>query len=798
MIFDSKKLFLFRLELNGRMLYEICSEDIKSDITIGRSGDNTWIIPVEDRGASGRHARITFKNKAFYIEDLNSRNGLFFQGQRIQERRMKAGDLFSIGDCKLTVERVVEEKKGQGEDKFHKFEQLSGKNKGKIYRLAEADINIGSSSGCSIVIDDSLVSHVHAVVENHNDGTCWIRDMKSRNGTKVNGSLLTEENAETGRMLKDGDVVSIAYIDFRFWDKNVTHIRSHLIMKIGVIVGTLAITIGGYFAFQTISPSAKAIRLKAEAYASRGDFESAQTVLQSAVTARGAENDSVQRLELVRKLKIWKHTLETWNKIQNLLAGSPGDGDLYEANDLFADLVSGNRECWQWNASNASSEMKKAQETQRLLSTLLGAEDWLNKSDDDIEYVKTLVGKLTAVLTVCQKNPQSYQRILFVRAKDLIGEMNLEIKEYNDTLEAISDYKSSVATSAVIGHLEQIKSTAAHRLAARKKAGRVSSRSIVKWCEKLLMPMYKLQNSQKLLDANYKHAAEFEFVKFKADIALPSSDECIVAANLSLRRAEMENSNSMLRKLVIQLKNYQTYFRNNGLYPEVNSALLKQVFDANVWNAVLGCDCLKLPQPSYSDKQWHSSYDRVLGVYVFWEYLRSVGGEFDTTIFEERFKPELFRSKEIFNHLEIFMSFCNPSAHLPFYHGIKQLKSVNEGNNKLVKHLDIAKKILKQRDDLIKTMYGKFQSHSGRRDGIIAGGVAFYLAPERNSVLPTDFADKLTKSLKTLRQELTRLVQQNSEATPEQVIRNEKRMLELGIPGDSFLKQPWTDYVKRK
>ena len=74
MIFDSKKLFLFRLELNGRVLYEICSEDIKSDITIGRNGDNTWIIPGEDRGASGRHARITFKNKAFYIEDLNSRN----------------------------------------------------------------------------------------------------------------------------------------------------------------------------------------------------------------------------------------------------------------------------------------------------------------------------------------------------------------------------------------------------------------------------------------------------------------------------------------------------------------------------------------------------------------------------------------------------------------------------------------------------------------------------------------------------------------------------------------------------
>lgn len=797
MFSNNKKLF-FRLELNGRLLYEIYSDDIKSDISIGRSGDNTWIIPSDDCSASNHHAKITFKNKAFYVEDLNSRNGLYYQGQRIQEKKMKPGDLFSIGDCKLIVEYVVINNPNNGEDTYHKFEQLSGKNKGRIYHLVEQNVKIGSSTGCSIVIDDSLVSHVHAVLENHTDGTCWIKDMKSRNGTKVNGLLLTEENIETGRMLKDGDVISIAYIDFRFWDKNVTHIRSHLILKIGVIVATLAITIGGYFAFQTISPSAKKIRLVAESYASKGEFEHAQSILQSAITARGAETDAEQRKELVRKLKIWANTLETWNKIKKLLNGNPGDGELYEANDLFSNLVFGDRESWQWNVSTASTEMKKAYETQQLLSILLGAEDWFTKSEEDIEYLKRFINQLEQAVSICQKNPQPYQEILLTRAKDIIDEMRLVQKEYGDLQHTIDDYKLGSQTMDIIKRMEHIREVAEIRNTQRKKEGKVFSHGIIGRCQDLLTPLYRLQNSQKILEENYVHIANFNFKKFKEDIFLPSSEECIVASTLSLRRAEMESSNLRLKNLLVQFKNYQAYFRDNDLFPEVKSTLCKDIFDEDIWMKVLTCDCLNIPQPLYSDKRWRSIYDKTLGVYVFWEYLRSLGGEFDTTIFDERFKPDIFKSKEIFDYLEVFVSFCNPSAYLPFYNDIERLKSINEGNNVLSAHYNVALNILKQRDDLVKQMYEIYQHRPNQREGVIAGGVAICLDSKKSTILPSDFSANLNKSLKLLRENLAKLVQQNSDATPEQVLYNEKKLLQLGIPGDSFLKQPWTDHLKKR
>ena len=42
--------------------------------TIGRDGKNSWVLP--DREVSGHHARISYRNSVFYIEDTNSTNGI--------------------------------------------------------------------------------------------------------------------------------------------------------------------------------------------------------------------------------------------------------------------------------------------------------------------------------------------------------------------------------------------------------------------------------------------------------------------------------------------------------------------------------------------------------------------------------------------------------------------------------------------------------------------------------------------------------------------------------------------------
>jgi len=795
------KTLSFRLEFNGKTVGEVISSHMTaSEITVGRDKQCTLRVPAEDRNASGVHAKIFRRGRNYFIQNLSKQNGIYFMGEKIQEHKLAAGELYSIGNCKLIVEKYHEEDvKTAGQEQYHKLEQLTGQNRGKVYRLTDDCVKIGASDGCTIILQDSLVSHLHAVLENHPDGTCWIKDNQSRNGTKVNGTLLNEENKETGRMLKDGDIISIAYLDFRFWDKSAVHIRSHIFLKIGVVAATLAIVIGGYFAFQTISPSAKNLRLKAEAAAAQGNFEAAKALLQSATTARGAESDSAQRLDLMRKLRIWQETLETWVKIRKRLSGTPEDGDLYDANDLFANLSSADRERWQWNVSNASVEMKRAQDTHALLSAVLGAEDRMRQAEEDISYIGNTRAKLAKALADCRKNPQPYQAVIRSRGEDLVREMEKQSAEVSSIHKVMTECSSAALIDQTIAALEKIQAESKSRMEQRKKAGRAYSQSTIVLCGKLLETLRELQTSRKIIDGNYLHVAQFEFSKFADDPQLPSVESCILSPILSARRREMEQDNRQLKQVAVQLKNFQTFFRNNNIAQDMKSSLLNSVFDDSVWKNVLACDCLELPPPTYSEKNAKGDYDRMLGVYAFWEYLRSIGGEFDTTILEERFKPDLFRSKEIFNHLGVFLSFCRPHERMPFHKTMKRLSSENQGKTVFGEYVKVADGILARRDALIRKMRSAYMDAPDTRRGIIAGGIAICLIPEDwKEFKPADLAEKVGASLKNLRKRLAELNEQKQNTTPEQRLNNEKEILKIGIPGDAFLKQPWTDLAGKE
>jgi pSer/pThr/pTyr-binding forkhead associated (FHA) protein len=63
---------------------------------IGRDQGND--IVLEDDEISARHARILFADAGFWVEDLETTNGTFVNGERIQERtRLRNEDLVRLG-----------------------------------------------------------------------------------------------------------------------------------------------------------------------------------------------------------------------------------------------------------------------------------------------------------------------------------------------------------------------------------------------------------------------------------------------------------------------------------------------------------------------------------------------------------------------------------------------------------------------------------------------------------------------------------------------------------------------------
>ena len=86
---------------------------LDAECMIGRAPDNA--IAVGDGSVSAKHARILRTDEGFLIEDLQSRNGTFVNGERVVEgqRKLSDGDLIRVGKVIMTFNIARETKAGE-------------------------------------------------------------------------------------------------------------------------------------------------------------------------------------------------------------------------------------------------------------------------------------------------------------------------------------------------------------------------------------------------------------------------------------------------------------------------------------------------------------------------------------------------------------------------------------------------------------------------------------------------------------------------------------------------------------
>jgi hypothetical protein len=72
----------------------------KDQFIIGR-GTKSSDLPIRDGNISRKHAAVVRRNGEYYIKDLGSTNGIDYQGDRIEGKKIEEGDVFSICDYQL-------------------------------------------------------------------------------------------------------------------------------------------------------------------------------------------------------------------------------------------------------------------------------------------------------------------------------------------------------------------------------------------------------------------------------------------------------------------------------------------------------------------------------------------------------------------------------------------------------------------------------------------------------------------------------------------------------------------------
>jgi hypothetical protein len=82
--------------------------DLFGGLTIGRSTDAD--VRIEDRFASGVHARVYSRSGGYYVEDMNSTNGTYLNGGELRgESALSDLDQVRIGDTEFRFELEVPE-----------------------------------------------------------------------------------------------------------------------------------------------------------------------------------------------------------------------------------------------------------------------------------------------------------------------------------------------------------------------------------------------------------------------------------------------------------------------------------------------------------------------------------------------------------------------------------------------------------------------------------------------------------------------------------------------------------------
>jgi hypothetical protein len=84
--------------------------DLFGGLTLGRSTDAD--VRIEDRYASGIHARIYSRGAGYYVEDMNSTNGTYLNDRPLEgEAQLSDLDAIKIGDTELRFELEIPEGK---------------------------------------------------------------------------------------------------------------------------------------------------------------------------------------------------------------------------------------------------------------------------------------------------------------------------------------------------------------------------------------------------------------------------------------------------------------------------------------------------------------------------------------------------------------------------------------------------------------------------------------------------------------------------------------------------------------
>ncbi len=208
-------------------------------ISIGR--EPACDVQIDNIGVSRRHATIEAEDGSYYLKDLQSHNGVFVKGQKVQTHRLGKVDEFFIGKYSIEFESLtvtapepvpevadVLKKDGHQDMTFRldksEIDRLIGASavastpklsqvapEGECWTVQlEGNYFLFGKHPRSTVKVEGLFAPMFGAVLIRSDKRFHLLNLSKRMGLKVNGEKIFE------KQLEDGDVLEFGKRKFRY------------------------------------------------------------------------------------------------------------------------------------------------------------------------------------------------------------------------------------------------------------------------------------------------------------------------------------------------------------------------------------------------------------------------------------------------------------------------------------------------------------------------------------------------------------------------------------------------------
>ena len=369
-----------RLEDQGKIVAEGSTDSLPPEVLIGRGAQCRWRIPSDYKTVGSRHARLVREGAQFFIEDLNSRNGTFYDERRIAREELRPGRQFSLAGClQLIVEAEAAPSKVESKDRnclpvsrgprrvgwtgfldfFRPNRRVlrgprlvgwTGEFRNRSFPVNASPFIVGAAADATLRISHPLISMHHAEIIQKDDGTYWLRDLNSANGTLVNGRVL---NKNESVQIRHRDRLFFAHYGVIF-DDGRGLLTERQIWLMGFMV--LAVFLVGVATVRFhMRPTSERVAKKALQLAAAEQFESARLLLKTSETSRSDDEIGALR-ETAARVEKWNANCQAWGSVTTALA----HGDWPGASNALRAVAINDGDAWNWNGRGLERQREAA------------------------------------------------------------------------------------------------------------------------------------------------------------------------------------------------------------------------------------------------------------------------------------------------------------------------------------------------------------------------------------------------------------------------------------------------------